>query len=61
MIVRAPTEIDDPDWYPLMEHGYHSGCISPEMERSPEDKPRRRIGFHFEEPEPEPVDPSWWI
>ncbi len=59
MIVRNPSDIDDPEWYPLLESGYHGGCVSSEVERVPDDKPRRPIGFRKQTPEP--TDPSWML
>ena len=59
MIVRNPCEIDDPEWYPLLESGYHGGCIGPEVEC--EVKPsRRRIGFRMPD-KPEPMTPDWLL
>lgn len=60
MIVRHPTEIDDPDWYPLMENGYHGGCIGPFVECSPEEK-RRRIGFDIKRGKLVPMTPDWLL
>ena len=64
MIVRHPSELDaeDPDWYPLRENGYHGGCIGSEVERYPDDKPRRPIGFRMPERETEPpATPDWLL
>lgn len=41
--------------------GYHSGSVGTEVEREPDDAPRRPIGFRFEEPEAEPEDPSFLL
>lgn len=61
MIVRNPGEIDDIDWYPLMENAYHGGCVSPVCESPPEDKPRRRIGFKMKDGPLLPLGPDWLL
>ncbi len=61
MIYRHPTEIDDPEWYPLLEDRYHGGNVSGVQDIAPEDKPRRKIGFVMPEKEPEAPSPDWML
>lgn len=57
--------VPEPGWWlyevnPL-SGGYHSGHVGSEVEREPDDRPRKPIGFPFEKPEPVPADPSWLL
>lgn len=60
MFVRNPGEVDDAEWYPLLESGYHSGSVGPLVDAAPDDS-RRKIGFFIPEKEQPLPDPSWLL
>lgn len=59
MVVLNPTSY----WEDAVafQSGYHSGSVGSEVEREPDEKPRRPIGFCLEKPAKVPDDPSWML
>lgn len=48
------------DINPMASRDCH-GSIGSEVEREPDEEPRRPIGFRMPEPEEEPEDPGWLL
>lgn len=57
--------VPEPHWWfydvnPMAGSDWH-GSVGAEVEREPDEEPRKPIGFRFEKAEPEPEDPSWML